>query len=59
MHSNEMEEIEACGSGDIVALFGVDCASGDTFTSDGDQLFDDLHAYPRTGYFPGGHPERQ
>ena len=33
MHSDEMEDIAEAGSGDIVALFGIDCASGDTFTS--------------------------
>lgn len=32
MHSDEMQDIEVTQGGDIVALFGVDCASGDTFT---------------------------
>jgi len=34
MHSNEMNDIETTSAGDIVALFGVECASGDTFTNE-------------------------
>ncbi|MCB9741512.1 MAG: elongation factor G [Alphaproteobacteria bacterium] len=32
MHSDDKEDIEETCAGDIVALFGVDCYSGDTFT---------------------------
>ena len=33
MHSAQMEEVDAIPAGHIGAMFGIDCASGDTFVS--------------------------
>lgn len=35
MHSDQMEDISSISAGYIGALFGIDCASGDTFVSPG------------------------
>jgi elongation factor G len=35
MHADSMQDIDEAGAGDIVALFGIECASGDTFVKPG------------------------
>ncbi|XP_055637342.1 elongation factor G, mitochondrial [Toxorhynchites rutilus septentrionalis] len=36
LHSNNMEDVNEVYAGDIFALFGIDCASGDTFVTNPD-----------------------
>jgi elongation factor G len=34
MHADQREEIDSASAGDIVAIMGIDCASGDTYSND-------------------------
>ena len=44
MHSNEMQDVDSVGAGDVCAVFGVECSSMDTFT-------DGTHRYAMTSMF--------
>ena len=51
MHSNEMEEISQASGGDVVAVFGVECGSMDTFTDGTCQLAMSSMFVPDPGTF--------
>lgn len=38
MHANDREDLNEAGAGDIVAMVGVDCASGDTYCDEGQHI---------------------
>ncbi len=48
MHANEMEDIQDVEAGDIFALFGLECSTGDNLT-EGDMSY---HAICTTMHVP-------
>ena len=45
MHANDREDVIEAGPGDIIALIGIDCASGDTFCHDSlNYSLENIHA---------------
>jgi elongation factor G len=43
MHSNNMEEINDVSAGDIFAIFGIECSTGDTFTENLPMTMESMH----------------
>ena len=54
MHADQREDIDEAVAGDIVAVLGVDCASGDTYASERELLHAAKHVRARAGH-PHGH----
>ncbi len=49
MHADKREEIDCAEAGDIVAVMGIDCASGDTFAGETEILHAGEHVRAGTG----------
>ena len=50
MHADQREEIDAAEAGDIVAIMGIDCASGDTYCRRAEVLHAGEHVRRRAGH---------
>ncbi len=49
MHADKREEIDSAEAGDIVAIMGIDCASGDTYCSEPNYLHARKHLRRQAG----------
>ena len=56
MHADQREDIDEALAGDIVAVLGVDCASGDTYCSQPKLLHATKHVRARAGHSHGHRP---
>ena len=62
MHADKRAEIDSADAGDIVAIMGIDCASGDTYASQNEILHAGKHVHRRAGHQDGdqsGQPRRR
>ncbi len=52
MHADDMEDVDIIGSGEICAIFGVECSSGDTFTNGDDYKNNEFKPSMLTMFIP-------
>ncbi len=56
MHADKREEVDSAAAGDIVAIMGVDCASGDTFAGEPNYCTLESMFIARAGHQDGDQP---
>ena len=52
VHADQKEDIDSASAGDIVAVMGIECATGDTYCSEGHDRVAREHLRRRAGHRP-------